>query len=610
MRTLDERFREQVARTPDAIALIDRDERVTFRTLQTRVGQFAGRLRGGGVGCGHVVGIYMRQSTDAIVALLAIAETGAASIGIDQTWPLARTRDLLGDVNPIAVAVDDDERGWALRHDCEIVVVAAKRANVRLPPRIRPLPEAGDDVFSVVYTSGSTGHPKGVLVTRRSLLNKLAWTCSRYPCSSGDVAFMYRSSATVGSPVDCLSALLQGVPTLVSPVDDARDVEAIIDAARRGGVSHCSGSPGFWESVLDGAERHPNGWPTLRLAKSSGEPLPPRLIARFRRVFPGARLLNIYGATECSGATVYDTSSFDVEGATRVPVGQAIPGVEVCVVDSDMHSVRPGERGEVCIAGAALARGYLNHPDLTATRFVSAPPPIVGPLFRTGDIGFLRPDGELEITGRRDLQVKIRGYRVEIEEVEAALRRCPGVRAAAVYGAPEGGHTRLAAFVETGNAASAEDVSGVREALGEVLPGFMIPADIFAVESLPRTANGKIDRAALARFRDTAVLRPATKPDGLLGPTEAAVAAIWIDVLGLADLKPDDDFFDIGGHSLSGLQIVSRLAEALGVTVTLRMLFDHSSIRSLAAAIDREPSARCTAERRVRREAAEPVCPS
>ncbi|MGH9350050.1 MAG: non-ribosomal peptide synthetase [Vicinamibacterales bacterium] len=587
MNTLSQRFREQAARAPDATALVFKDERITYATLNARTDHVARHLRSKGVGRGHVVAIDMRHSPGLVVALLAIARAGAAYVGVDPTWPLGRARDVLQDSRPTALVVDDDDTARALRFDGEIVVLPSTEAAGSAPwPHEDPLARA-DDLFSIVYTSGTTGRPKGVLVTLRSVVNRLEWMWNTYPFQPGDLALVYRSYTTVGFSWDCFGALLQGIPTIISSVEDTRDAIAIVKAARRAGVTHCTASVGFWEAVLDQADRHTGLWPTLRLARSSGEPLPPAVVAHWRRVFPHARLLNIYGATECSGSTAYDTALFDPAGATRVPVGRPIPGVEVIVVDDEMRPVGIGEAGELCIGGASLARGYLGDPELTAGRFVTRPAGTAGaPVFRTGDIGFWRPDGQLEITGRRDLQVKVRGYRVEIEEVEAALRACPGVRATAVHGEADRGGTRLVAFVvpEPG---ALPDAFAIRRALDETLPGYMVPAEFVMVEDVPRTATGKIDRTALAGLRKGAVTQAPLAGVPARTATEATVAAVWTEVLGLAEIGREDDFFDIGGHSLSGIQIVARLQDAFGLEIPLHVLFDNSSIGALAAEVDR-----------------------
>jgi amino acid adenylation domain-containing protein len=579
--TLYDYFRHQVTRAPNRIALVFKDESITYAVLDEQGSRFARRLRARGVGPGSLVAVDMRHSPALIVTLLAIADTGAAYVGIDPAWPASRAREVLQHSKPQALVVDERDDG--LGFDGDALVFSADEATAE-PPRL-PTPATGGDLFGVAYTSGTTGKPKGVLITVGSVLNRLEWMWRTYPFQSGDVAFVYRSSTTVGFAWDCFGALLQGFPTVISPVEDVRDAAAVARAAGHAGVTYCSGSVGFWGGVLDQATRTPDFWPALRVARCSGEPLPPAMVGRWRRAFPSARLLNIYGATECSGSTAFDTSAFDPTGTPRVPVGRPIPGVELLVVDDDMRPLSEGEVGNVCVGGASLARGYLNDPQLTTERFVPHPArPAEARVFRTGDIGFWRSDGHLEVTGRRDLQVKIRGYRVEIEEVEAALGRCPGVRAAAVHVEPDGDSRRLIALVVP-ESPSAPHVSPMRRALADMLPAYMIPSEFVAVGELPRTASGKVDRTALA-CQPRIAIEESAAPVLLRTPTEERVAAAWREVLGLAEIGRDDGFFEIGGHSLSAMQIVWRLQDAFGIDVPLRLLFAHPSIGRLAAEID------------------------
>jgi acyl-coenzyme A synthetase/AMP-(fatty) acid ligase len=336
--------------------------------------------------------------------------------------------------------------------------------------------------------------------------------------------------------------------------------------------------------MLDEVERRGDGIPSLRLARTTGEPLRPQTAERWRRVFPQVPLVNVYGATECSGSLACDTSAMRTSGARRIPVGAPVPGVQVLVLSDDMRVLRPGAAGDVCIGGASLARGYLGRPAMTAERFVPSPRANAGErVFRTGDSGFWRPDGRLEVTGRRDLQVKVRGFRVEIEAVEAALRACPGVSAAAVRAEGEESGVRLVALLE-----SRLDPLGareIREALHRKLPAYMVPAELFRVDRLPRTSSGKIDRPALARL-PRRPLEPLPCCAAPSTSSEEAVAAIWEHVLGIRSVGVEDDFFALGGHSLAGMKIMARVHTTFGVELPLAALFDAQTVKGLACEID------------------------
>lgn len=587
MKTISELFREQVARTPADTAIIFNSERVTYTSLNERANRIARYLRSKGIGREGRVAICLRHSPELVVTLLGVAKVGAAYVGLDPAWPASRMVGVLDDSGAAVLVIGDDERGLAGRFGGAVLALPSQAPEVSTEST-DDLERATtmDDLFNIVYTSGSIGRPKGVLVTLRSVLNRLEWMWQTYPFQSGDVAFLYRPYTIVGFSWDCFGPLLQGVPTVITPVADTRNAIAIMQAAIESGTTHFSASVGFWEAVLEQAEHRAQCWPTLRMARTSGEPLRPSVVERWRRAFPHAKLLNIYGATECSGSTAYDTAMFDLADGHRVPVGAPVPGVEVLVVDQDMRVLGIGEEGEICIGGASLARGYLGDPALTAERFVQHPVSNAARerLFRTGDVGLWRSAGQLEVTGRRDLQVKVRGFRVELEEVEAALCNCAGVRAAAVHSLQQEGTARLVAFIvpDTGPSSA----SGLRAAMAEMLPSYMVPAEFVAVTELPMTSTGKIDRGALADLTGR-VLDAATAYSAPRSSSEAAIASIWEEVLGMRNLGTDDDFFDVGGHSLSAIQIVSRLQDKFGVEVPIRALFDNPSIGGLAAEIDR-----------------------
>lgn len=580
-----ELFEAQAAATPLAVALRFDGACVTYETLNRRANQLARYLKKHGVRPEVAVGVCLPLGIDLVVAALAVAKAGAVYIGIDDGWPAARISDVLDD-SAVATALGfaDDSRATLGRGGMLCLKSHASRIAAE-PIENLGCAAAPDSLASVTYTSGSTGTPKGVMVTVRSAINRMEWMWRTYPFREGDVALMYRSSASVGFSWDCFGALLRGVPTVIHSAVDPRNPAGIVAASIAHGVSLLTASAGLWEAILDEVERQPAGWPSLRLARTTGEPLRPALLARWQCLFPGAPIVNIYGATECSGSMACDASALDAGSVTRIPVGTPIPHVHAYVVDDQMRMLGIGEVGEVCIGGASVARGYRGRPALTAERFIPSPagttPGAV--VVRTGDTGCWRADGQLELHGRRDLQVKIRGFRVELEEVETALCACAGVRAAAVRADPTADGVQLIAFLES--ARESLSLHDLRAALLGRLPAHMVPSALAHVDALPRTATGKIDRPELRSLRGrwleatAEFAAPATA-------SEVALATIWQDVLGVEQIALDDGFFDLGGHSMTGMRILSRVHDTFGIELPLGALYDAPSVRALATAID------------------------
>jgi amino acid adenylation domain-containing protein len=587
-------FERQVEHTPEAAALLFKGERLTYAELNSRANRLAHRLRRLGVGPEVMVGVCVERSFETLVTLLGVMKAGGAYVALDPRHPPQRLHEVLDDTRPPVLLVQrhlDRFEHYTGRR----VYIGEAWGDGGPDETTNPLPvSVAGNLHHVVYTSASTGSPKGTLVTIDSVLNRLHWMWEAYPFRPGDVAVLQKSYALVAATWECFGALLKGVPTVILSEQEVLDPAEVWDALVRHRVSHLLASPAFLQGVLDQAELHPGEWASLRLATTSAEPITVAMVGRWRRVFPRVPLLNLYGSTECSSnVTEYDTSRMP-PGMPRVPVGTPLPHTRVYVVDRWLKPVPIGVTGEMCVAGPCLARGYLNLPELTATQFVPNPYSRQpgARLFRTGDLARYRADGNLELVGRKDHQVKIRGYRVELGDVEAALARHEAVRSCAVRLWDDGdGPTRLVAYVAPRSPLS---ISDLRASLRERLPEYMVPAEFIALPALPLTPNGKVDRRALPapeRVRpqlDTAYLPPRT-------PMEEALARVWCEVLGVARVSIHDNFFDLGGHSLLAAQLMFRVRRLARQTLPLAALFQAPTVASLAllvAGIQEPPAPR------------------
>ena len=577
---------EQARRTPGATALVFGAETLSHGELDRRAGALAARLRAAGVGCESRVGLLVERSLALPVGLLGIWKAGGAYVPLDPAQPDARLAWLAGDAllgQEAAVIVTESslaERLGALPPglravlvDDELPAFAAEAAETDVAP---------GDLAYVLYTSGTTGRPKGVLVEHGQLASTLAAARQELGLAASDRLPCVASFTFDIFLFELLAPLLAGGVSELIPLRPALDVPALVEALRPATLFHAVPSL-MREVAAQARERGAGG--ALRRVFVGGEAVPGELLVEMRAAFPQARISIFYGPTEAAiFCATHESAGGEKE---RTLLGRPIPGAALELRDADGVLVPLGVAGEVWIGGAGVARGYLGRPDLTAERFV--PDGGGGRRYRTGDLARRLADGTLEFVGRTDGQVKIRGFRVEPGEVEAALLQHPLVREAAVAATGSGGAARLAAWVATAPDMDGSDLGSdlrdlLRPFLAARLPEYMVPSFFVPVDRLPRTPHGKVDRRALPapeppQRGDAGFVAPST-------PTEERVAAIWAEVLGLPRVSADDGFFDLGGHSLLATRVVSRLERTFGVEIPLRALFDAPTVAGVARVIE------------------------
>jgi amino acid adenylation domain-containing protein len=542
-------------RTPEAVAVAWEGGSLTYGELAGRARALADRLRAGGVGPETVVALRLERSAELLTAALAVLEAGGAYLPIDPAWPEERQRWIEEDSGAVLL---NGMGGGALSRE------AGEGWGGGFP----------EGLAYVIYTSGSTGRPKGTEVCHRSLSNLVAWNIGHYGLGPGDRVSMVAAPAFDASLWEMWPALAAGASLRVPPREVALSPAAFLAWAAREGVTVAFLPTALAEPAL--GEPVPAGL-RLRALQAGGDRL-------LRRPAPDApfEMSNVYGPTEC---TIAATAAVVVPVGDRPPhVGRPIANLQAHVLDRYLEPMPVGAPGELCLGGEGVARGYRGRPDLTAERFVPDPFASVGGgrLYRTGDLARRLPAGDLEVLGRMDHQVKIRGHRIELGEIEAALARLSAVREAVVV-VQEPEHRLVACVVM----APGEELSGerLRAALAGSLPQVMIPAAWIFLDTLPLTPNGKVDRKALARLSPvpagSAGLAPRT-------PVEAAVAAIWADLLGVRPVGVADDFFALGGHSLLAVRLIDQVRKRLGVDMPLRLVFEAPTVAGLAAWIEAE----------------------
>ena len=585
---LEDLFDRRADACPEGIAVFDERERLSFDRVRAGAGRLAFQLRDRRGGKEpRRVGICMERRPAVLEAMLASLRLGAAFVPLDCELPGPRLAAILGDANLDAVIAD--ERG------ASAIAAAADRTGTLV--RIDTLPEDGpalqeegrrvsaESPAQILYTSGSTGRPKGVVSSHRALVNRLRWMWDAYPFEAGEVCCMRGSLGFVDSVTSLFGGVLAGVPTYVL-ADERQEPDAIARALGEAGVTRLTIVPALLQTWLTGCGEEGREWlGRIDHWVLSGEPLSGDLVDRLRRVAPRATVLNLYGSTEVAGdVTAYECRARE-EG--MVPAGTAIDGMRVSVVDRWGREAPCGAEGEVTVAGSGLASCYLGDPRMTADRFRPSPDGDGAREFRTGDLGRRRVDGGLEICGRADRQVKLNGVRVEPAEVEAALASHPLVAGCGVAPPPAGAvaSAGLVAFVELsdpgGNGDRRETSRGLREFLRGRLPGPMVPGKVVIETALPRTASGKIDRSALAK-RAVEAGEPGVDR-ALDTPLEELVAAVWAVELGVPGVGAEDDFFALGGDSLTAVRVLAQLRKELGLDLALRDLFDHPTVTSFAS---------------------------
>lgn len=562
-------FEDMAARQPDALAAICGDERISYAALDARANRLAHALRKVGVAAEGLVGVALPRGLDMVAALLAIGKAGGAYLPLDPAQPEARTALIRSHANPL-VTIDGP---------LDRLLGEAAQGEEENPARLADMRQ----LAYVLYTSGSTGVPKGVGIERHALANFLAAMRRLVPMAPGDRLLAVTTLGFDIAGLELFLPLVCGATVVVAPQEAVGDPLALADLMRRYDISVMQATPASWRLLLDGTEAR---WPGLR-GLCGGEALGASLAARILQ--RGVDLINVYGPTE----TTIWSSAFQVDrpgGGATVPIGRAIANTRLYILDRHMEPVPPGAVGELWIGGEGLARGYAGAPALTAAAFI--PDPFADPaeaatgarLYRTGDRVRRRSDGEIEFLGRRDQQLKIRGFRVEPAEIEAVLERHPAVSQAVVVSRKDAAEdVTLAAYVLSGVKI---DSAELRSHVGSHLPCYMVPARWAVLDSLPLNASGKIDRAALPAIALDAALD--ANQAGPASETEARLLALWHDVLGRASFGVTDNFFALGGHSLRLARLQTRIRKEFGHELPLQSLFRAPTVRDMALLIDEQ----------------------
>ncbi|MGY4430586.1 amino acid adenylation domain-containing protein [Bradyrhizobium sp. F1.13.1] len=598
---LSEGFDRQAKKTPNAIAVSDGRTSVSYRELARRSQAIARWLTLEGVGAEAVVALLAERGPDLLAAMIAVQRVGAAFLNLDPDQPPARLATILGSSGARMLLTGRAQSSMveALLEPLVERLQVAELEDAIAPASTKPARatrRAASSLAYLIYTSGSSGAPKGVMIEQRGLSNHLASLISELKLTSRDVIAQTAPQSFVISVWQFLAGPIVGARVHVCGTAIVQDPILLAREIEREGITMLEIVPSLLRVILDRMDEAQvrRVFARLRLLISTGEPLPVDLCKAWFARCPKVPLINAYGASECSDdVSLHRLTKAPAITTGNVPVGAPLPNMQLYVLDTSLQPQPVGVTGELCIGGAGVGRGYVNDPAQNRQRFLPDPfsRKASSRLFRTGDLARRRADGTIECLGRADHQVKVRGYRIELKEIENALSDHPSVRAGIVEPRREAsGDVRLIAHI-VARSGSRSSASELRDFLKSRLPGHAIPSAFLFLDQLPLNAHGKIDR--------TALLAPAQQetsgPDAAVPArrfTEKVLSDIWIDLLKIESLGVTDNFFDLGGHSLLAGQVMARVARALGISLPIKTIFEAPTIDGLARRVDEAVAAK------------------
>ncbi|HMZ97947.1 MAG TPA: amino acid adenylation domain-containing protein [Nitrospira sp.] len=586
---------KQARRTPEAVAVEQGGQSLTYGELDTRANRVAHYLRRRGVEPGVVVGLCLERSLNMIVGLLGILKAGGAYLPLDADYPTERLEYMLRDSQVRVLVTQQDQLVRLPATNPHTICLDSEWAQIaKCPDSPIDVTDALDNLAYVIYTSGSTGHPKGVMIEHRSIANYVRAITKIVDLTGEDRVLQFASLSFDTAAEEIFPCLAAGATLVLRTATMVDSVSGFLDRCRDLNLTILDLPTAYWHELVTRMALEQVAFPSsIRSVIIGGERVLPQIVQRWTDLIGATvRLINTYGPTETTVAVTWsDLTGLEAhdELIGDLPIGRPIPHTSVFVLDRNQQPVPVGVAGELYIGGVGVARGYRGRPDLTETQFV--PDPFSkqpgARLYRTGDLVRWRPDGQLDYRGRADRQVKIRGYRIELEEIEAVLNRHQDLERAVVeVREDQPGDKRIVAFMVP-RPNNRLGLVQLREQLRSQLPAHMIPSTFIEMETLPLTVNGKVDRKALQVAADSRASKVELTSQYLAPrtPTEQVLADIWGEILQLKDVGVHDHFFELGGHSLLATQLVSRVQSLFRITLPLRQIFERPTIATLAEVI-------------------------
>jgi amino acid adenylation domain-containing protein len=596
-KSLIDLFEEQVLKTPESVAIIFGDTQIAYQQLNEQSNQLAQYLHTKGIKPGTLVPICLNRSIEMVIGILGILKAGAAYVPIDADYPEERIRFILSDT-AAEFLITNKAFATAFSSPENVVLICADDVDLLKQPTTKlSISAISNQVACVTYTSGSSGRPKGVVLTHTGIVNRLFWMWNTYPFEQGERNAIKTSIGFIDHAWELFGALNQGIPSVIFGKDELLDLDILVKKLAGEKISRWVLVPSLLRALLIKLKSENIRLPHLKYWTSSGETLPVDLVADFYKIFPADNhtLLNIYGASEVSAdVTFYDTSIDSFLNKVQnnyqhIPIGKPIANTAIYILDKYMQLLPRGITGEICVGGVQLAIEYFNQPPLTAERFIANPFDENGGarIFKTGDYGRWLADGNIEYLGRIDDQVKIRGNRVELGEIENALRQGGMVKQCVVLAKPDSsGNNMLVAYVVADAPIDRQLLIAV---LKDLLPDYMVPYRWVQMETLPLTSSGKIHKRSLPDPDENDV-----RTNIYTAPTtdlELQLADIWQQLLKKELIGIHDNFFELGGHSLLAMRVVSAIRNALGLNLSIKDLFAYTTIAALANHLQKQDQA-------------------
>jgi amino acid adenylation domain-containing protein len=579
-----ERFEEQAAAKPDAVAVTFADKSLTYGELNARANAVAAELQALGAGPDTLVGLYAERSLNMVVGLLGILKAGGAYVPLDPNFPAERVAFMIKDSGLKTIVTTNSLAQSAARlGGANIVNLDSARAEAK--PQLARVRE--HHLAYVIYTSGSTGQPKGVQLPHRALSNFLASMQREPGIGANDRLLAVTTMSFDIAGLEIWLPLVTGASVVIASSDDAKDTHALATLINEHNITAMQATPVTWSALLD------SGWPSVKQmqlkALVGGEALSRALADRL--VDACGEVWNMYGPTE---TTIWSTTARVQRGDGPITIGRPIANTEIYILDAEENPTPIGSPGEIYIGGEGLARGYLNRAELTAQKFVPHPFKRNARLYRTGDLGYFLPNGEIVCLGRTDNQVKIRGFRIELGEIESVLKQHPAIRNAVVSTRENAGARELVAYYIPALPGAVTE-EALRNFVLERLPNYMAPTGWMEVADFALTPNGKIDRNKLPEFTgrqtsETRLVSPRTK-------YEAEIAERWKSALRVPEIGITDDFFSVGGHSLLAMRLLGGVRSQYNVEVSLASFFEEPTIQALAAHVERLLAEHCASQK-------------
>lgn len=589
---LHQLIEEHAQTRPEQVAAIGSVRRLTYREFNVSANQLAHYLRSRGVGRDRRVGVCLDSSPELAIAVLAILKSGAACVPLDPNYPKDRLKYMLDDSQARVLITDEGRLPAAVPEGCEVILLADTTNAVSSQPQTNPGNDVSpEDIAYVIYTSGSTGKPRGVLLTHAGLVNYNTNAARMYAITPKDRVLQFCSISFDIAIEEMFITWLSGATLVLKTKDMPLAVPDFLKWTESQGITVLDLPTAYWhEWVHEFAQLEKVVPAGLRLVIVGGEKPSSQAYAKWvNSAAKSIRWINTYGPTETSICVTAFEPKYEVGSPVpeNIPIGRALANVQVYLLDADLNPVPVGVPGELHVGGVGVARGYLNHPELTAQKFV--PNPFSSQpgarLYKTGDLARCLPSGDIEFLGRVDDQIKIRGFRVELGEIETVLGKCPGIRDAAVVAREDSsGGKQLVAYFTASNG-SMPVAAELRSYLQEQLPDYMVPSAFVGLPAMPLTPNGKINRRELPtpQFENSSeTFAIATNP------LQAQLVKIWEEVLGRRPIGIRDNFFELGGHSLTAARLMHRTGQALGKTLPLAMLFHAPTVEQLATVLGQD----------------------